>query len=247
MPYTKQNWIDGAAGATPVSAARLNYMEQGIFDAYDPPATDTVAGLVKLTYGLGGTSDKPTTPMVGHVAGGSMAAQGQWIAPGFAGSTALLVDGITGGMVVHIGRDCTVDKLAVNITSAGTSGSVIRLGIYRITYNTVGVPVATLLYDAGTVAGTAITVAERTLAAPLAVEAGSTLWLTATGQGTPGTQPIIATGSQGAVGLPWATATAALGTLGGLQATGNPGALPTTPTIAAVAANTPRIALHTSA
>lgn len=35
MTYTKQVWSDGKAGATPVNATRLNYMEQGIANA-DP-------------------------------------------------------------------------------------------------------------------------------------------------------------------------------------------------------------------
>lgn len=33
MAYTKQTWVDTAAGGTPVSASRLNHMEDGIFDA----------------------------------------------------------------------------------------------------------------------------------------------------------------------------------------------------------------------
>ncbi len=34
MSYTPQTWVDGAAGATPVSAARLGYMETGIQGAH---------------------------------------------------------------------------------------------------------------------------------------------------------------------------------------------------------------------
>lgn len=30
MTYTKQNWVDGQAGATPISADRLNYIEEGL-------------------------------------------------------------------------------------------------------------------------------------------------------------------------------------------------------------------------
>lgn len=247
MPYTPQTWTNGVGGDTPISAARLNHMEEGIEGAYDPLATDTEAGLTKLTHGFGGTWDRPTTPMVGHVAGGTMAAQGKWVAPGHSPSATLLVDGVTGGQVIHVGRSCTIDRLAVNITVAGTSGSVIRLGIYEITYNTIGSLVPTLLYDAGTVSGLAIATVELALAVPLEVLAGVNLWLTATGQGTPGTQPTITTAKQGSVGLPAATAAAALGNLGGLQATGNPTALPTSPTIAAVVADAPRVAFRTSA
>ncbi len=36
MPYTPQTWIDGPGGGTPISAARLNYMEDGIEAALEP-------------------------------------------------------------------------------------------------------------------------------------------------------------------------------------------------------------------
>lgn len=35
MAYTPQTWNDGAAGGTPLSAARLTHMEDGIDDAHD--------------------------------------------------------------------------------------------------------------------------------------------------------------------------------------------------------------------
>ena len=35
MAYTKQTWTNGDAGGTPLSAARLSYMEDGIEDASD--------------------------------------------------------------------------------------------------------------------------------------------------------------------------------------------------------------------
>lgn len=44
MDYTKQLWTDAPATTTPISAARLNYMEEGIRAANDymPYATITV-------------------------------------------------------------------------------------------------------------------------------------------------------------------------------------------------------------
>lgn len=33
MAYTKQDWRDGAAGGTPIDAAALGHIEQGIEDA----------------------------------------------------------------------------------------------------------------------------------------------------------------------------------------------------------------------
>lgn len=43
MAYAKQTWTDGAGGATPVSAARLSHMEDGIEAASLPPAEIGVA------------------------------------------------------------------------------------------------------------------------------------------------------------------------------------------------------------
>lgn len=38
IPYTKQTWTDGSGGGTPVSAARLGVLEEGIFDVSYSPA-----------------------------------------------------------------------------------------------------------------------------------------------------------------------------------------------------------------
>lgn len=32
-PYTQQTWVDGSGGGTPISAARLGVLEQGVYDA----------------------------------------------------------------------------------------------------------------------------------------------------------------------------------------------------------------------
>lgn len=42
MVYTKQQWRDGAAGVTPINAARLAVIEQGISDAHDLAAPAAV-------------------------------------------------------------------------------------------------------------------------------------------------------------------------------------------------------------
>src|SRR5262245_16079260 len=38
IPYTKQTWTDGSGGGTPISAARLGVIEEGILDASQAPA-----------------------------------------------------------------------------------------------------------------------------------------------------------------------------------------------------------------
>jgi hypothetical protein len=48
MPYIKQTWVDGEDGETPISAARLGHLEDGIGDAHDAVlqlSTDTTAAL----------------------------------------------------------------------------------------------------------------------------------------------------------------------------------------------------------
>lgn len=43
MPYAKQTWADGQAGGTPISAARLNHIEDGVAAATaTAEAADTV-------------------------------------------------------------------------------------------------------------------------------------------------------------------------------------------------------------
>lgn len=43
MAYTKQSWSDSSSGGTPISAVRLNHMEDGIF------ATDAAAAAAQAT------------------------------------------------------------------------------------------------------------------------------------------------------------------------------------------------------
>src|SRR5262245_56051415 len=38
IPYTKQTWVDGSGGATPISAARLGVLEEGVLDVSRQPA-----------------------------------------------------------------------------------------------------------------------------------------------------------------------------------------------------------------
>lgn len=44
MAYTEQEWADGAAGGTPLSAERLNHMEAGISAAGTTAEWEEVAG-----------------------------------------------------------------------------------------------------------------------------------------------------------------------------------------------------------
>lgn len=52
MAYTKQTWNDTSAGGTPVSAARLNYIESGI---------ESAASVADTANSLAGTADTKAT------------------------------------------------------------------------------------------------------------------------------------------------------------------------------------------
>lgn len=47
MVYTKQQWRDGADGTTPLNAARLSVIEQGISDAHDLAAPSVITRLAR--------------------------------------------------------------------------------------------------------------------------------------------------------------------------------------------------------
>lgn len=53
MAYDKQTWVDGPEGGTPLSAERLNHMENGIEEAQNviPPAP-TIASIQGLQTAL---------------------------------------------------------------------------------------------------------------------------------------------------------------------------------------------------
>lgn len=66
MGYTAQTWVDGAAGGTPISAARLNHIEAGLVDL-DERLTAAAAGAAATgVHGAGGVD-----PLTGyHLAAG---------------------------------------------------------------------------------------------------------------------------------------------------------------------------------
>lgn len=74
------------------------------------------------------------------------------------------------------------DRMAVEVTSAGEAGSVVRLGIYG---SSGGIPSGTPLLDAGTVAGDGATGVKEVTISFVATE--PVLWLTAVNQLCPAT------------------------------------------------------------
>ena len=49
IPYVKQTWTDGSGGGTPVSAARLGVLEEGILDVSQSPAVHVTHNAAQST------------------------------------------------------------------------------------------------------------------------------------------------------------------------------------------------------
>ncbi|NMR28124.1 hypothetical protein [Crystallibacter degradans] len=144
-------------------------------------------------------------------------------------STFLFGDGgLRMGRLV-VGRSCTLNSISPEVTTAGGAGAVLRLGIYRLNYET---GVSTLLLDAGTV--DASTTGVKTLAINSAVKAGDQLLLAAASQGAASPAPTIRTntGSDPYWGVDTATMSVAI--LIGAQVSGMTGALPASPPLGVV-------------
>lgn len=84
-----------------------------------------------------------------------------------------------------IAQQITVDQLGVSVTTAGSAGAVVRLGVYSANAN--GQP-SGLLVDAGTVDATTSGFKLLLLAAPLILQPGL-YWGALAGQGGPATVP----------------------------------------------------------
>lgn len=73
MSYSKQTWADGAAGGTPIDAAHLSHIEDGVAAAYDrtnhtgTQAASTVTGLSTVATS-GRYGDLSGTPVLATVA-----------------------------------------------------------------------------------------------------------------------------------------------------------------------------------
>jgi hypothetical protein len=137
----------------------------------------------------------------------------------------------------------SITRIGAEITSVGSAGCTVRLGIYAD--NGSGVPSA-LISDAGTIAGDSATVQEIALGSTLVLAAG-VYWLGTVIQGSPASQPtvricatpltpplgvMVATGTSipganaGAIGYQFTAAGALPGTVGTLSVSGTaPGRL----------------------
>jgi len=123
------------------------------------------------------------------------------------------------GFVIYVRRSQAFDRIACQITTAGSAGALVRLGLYRWTVN--GEP-GVLLVDAGTVSAEGAGVTEATISQTLAPGIYVPTLVT---QGAPATLPIYRSilGHNGTMGHASGDFGAANNTF---QATGTTGALP---------------------
>lgn len=141
---------------------------------------------------------------------------------------------------IDIDRPCTLKALAAEVTTAGSVGSVVRLGIY--TDDGSGWFPYGLVADAGTIDGTVVGAATLTLATPIYLMPGR-YWVGAASQGAPTTAPILRgiNGTSGADTMPPATGIPADSNTGAAQ-NAVTAALPNTFTTAyGVTSSTPRV------
>ena len=143
-------------------------------------------------------------------------------------------DSFRGGRIT-VGRSCTLTSIAVEVGTAGSAGSVLRLGIYLLNPDTLA---TTLLVDAGTVDAT--TTGVKTLAISQWVEAGMMISPGAASQGAPSTQPIIRLNNGNDPFFGDSTAATVSGNnIAGVQLAAS-GALPATPSLG-VSSTVPRV------
>lgn len=117
MSYTKQSWADGPAGGTPISAARLNHMEDGIASASSSAAADAAQATANAAL-----SKANTALTAANNAQSDVDALGATFEPVSGGFTAATGWSLVRGKVIKIGRFASCD-ISVNRTGATISGT----------------------------------------------------------------------------------------------------------------------------
>lgn len=150
--------------------------------------------------------------------------------PGFGtgvATSALAADAFRGVRFV-VGRTCTLTSLSVEVTTAGSAGSVVRPGAYLVDPAT---GVITALVDGGPISAETIGHKAATISTPVTL--GQILVIGCASQGSPTTQPVLrtATGHDPFFGGDATQATVSAATIPGISFSAV-GALPSTPTYA---------------
>lgn len=84
---------------------------------------------------------------------------------------------------------CTIDTIGVRVTTAGSAGSVLRLGLVETDSD--GSPANSTVLSDGTVVGTSTGARTVTFPSPIQVVGGRWYAVAVTSQGTPSTKPIL--------------------------------------------------------
>lgn len=141
-PYVKQSWNDGVAGGTPISAARLNHMEDGIENPVDSIPSGTYAEVasttITVTVGAGGDYASISAALVAlgrkhkAFANGGFTATVRLLA-GFTLTEQLKFENVDLGFITLISDDAEVPVPSENIPSGqGTFYAVGRAVLPKI-------------------------------------------------------------------------------------------------------------------
>ncbi len=126
------------------------------------------------------------------------------------------------GFAFDLAGNQKIDRIGTEVTTAGGTGSVVRLGLYDSDGN--GLP-GNLISDAGTVASATTGGKEATVA--ITIKKGGRYWAVVVPQGAPSPNPIFR-GLQGQFQVGATSYPIGASTLGGYTLTGVTGALPST-------------------
>lgn len=150
---------------------------------------------------------------------------GYWYStPASSVGTVIPTNGTMRASKLVVGSPCTLNAICTSVTVAGSTGALVRLGIYADAGDAPGA----LLVDAGTVDGTVVGQTAATISLPVAAE--QVLWLAVVTQGAPTTGPTVRNFTAPTALGDTSAATVLDNDLTAAQATGITGALPTTTT-----------------
>lgn len=172
--------VDNTSDANkPVSTAQQTAIDAKVADAIND-GTTTVAPSQNAVF------DALVLKGVLGATGAQIRKTGYYsVPPGGAPTTAIPNEATATYLPLWIDRTVTVDRIGAEVTVVGTSGAVVRLGIYSSAAD--GTP-STLVLDAGTISGTSATVQEITISQQLTP---GLYWLCAVVQGGAGTRPTM--------------------------------------------------------
>lgn len=211
---------------TELAGGHLNVAD-GVTNAFTP-AADRAALAV-------------ATSRFAYIAQGTLVTGNYYLCNGQAspGTSAVLGNGILRLCPWQVPNAVTLTKIGAEVTAVGQAASTVRLGIYAD--NGYGQP-ASLILDAGTIAGDAVGVQELTISQPLAP---GLYWVGAAIQGAGTTQPTVrvpGTGYTPTINVAQnAIPGSAASWIGYQQVAGVPGALPATLSALSVVGTAPRI------